>query len=159
MNDAHPAGGSGLLEVDIRRKAYRTASGERLEVLELAGHRTYFPGALSLGLARRVALARAFAVSPELLLLDEPFVSLDDALAARLREELAMLVDRRSITTLLVTHDVDEAIRLADRLFLLSPRPSRVVADVPIATPRRDRTADDMASIKAEIGRRIGAAL
>ena len=81
--------------------------------LGLAAHRQHYPGELSLGLARRVALARAFAVNPDLLLLDEPFVSLDDALATRLRDELAELVTRRPVTTLLVTHNVEEAI--ADR--------------------------------------------
>ncbi len=96
------------------------------ETLGLTAHRDHYPGELSLGLARRVALARAFAVEPDLLLLDEPFVSLDDALAARLREELAELVNRRPVTTLLVTHDVDEAIGLADRLLLLSASPARV---------------------------------
>ena len=99
-------------------------------------HRDHFPGELSLGLARRVALARAFAVEPDLLLLDEPFVSLDDALAARLREELAELVNRRPVTTLLVTHDVEEAIGLADRLFLLSASPARLLAEVPVERPR-----------------------
>src|SRR5262245_32338497 len=129
--------------------------GALFDVLELTTHRGHYPGELSLGLARRVALARAFAVAPELLLLDEPFVSLDDALAARLREELAMLVDRRSVTTLLVTHDVEEAARLADRLFLLSPRPAQVVAEVPIGSPRRARTAEDIAAIKADVGGRF----
>ena len=66
--------------------------------LELTAHRAHFPGELSLGLARRVALARAFAVEPSLLILDEPFASLDAALAARLRDELAMLVDRSPVT-------------------------------------------------------------
>ena len=78
--------------------------------LGLAAHRRHYPGELSLGLARRVALARAFAVEPELLVLDEPFVSLDAALAARLRAELIELVSRRPVTTLLVTHDIEEAI-------------------------------------------------
>src|SRR5229473_3224509 len=94
------------------------------ETLGLSAHRSHYPGELSLGLARRVALARAFAVEPDLLLLDEPFVSLDDALAARLREKLAELVDRRPVATLLVTHDVEEALGLADRLLLLSASPA-----------------------------------
>ena len=89
-----------------------------------SAHRSHFPGELSLGLARRVALARAFAVEPDFLILDEPLASLDDALAARLRDQIATLVDSRSVTTLLVTHNVDDAVRLGDRLFLLSPRPA-----------------------------------
>src|SRR5436189_5466721 len=94
------------------------------QTLGLKAHRDHYPGGLSFGLARRVALARAFAVEPDLLLLDEPFVSLDAALASRLREELAELVSRRPITTLLVTHDVEEAVGLADRLILLSASPA-----------------------------------
>jgi NitT/TauT family transport system ATP-binding protein len=121
--------------------------------LGLTAHRSHFPGELSLGLARRVALARAFAVEPRLLILDEPFTSLDAPLAARLRDELAMLVDRRPVTTLLVTHDLDEAVRLADRLFLLSARPARIIATMPIQPPRAARNADDMAALKTAIAR------
>jgi ABC-type nitrate/sulfonate/bicarbonate transport system ATPase subunit len=123
--------------------------------LGLAAHRDHFPGELSLGLARRVALARAFAVEPDLLLLDEPFVSLDDALAMRLREELATLVGSRHVTTLLVTHDVDEAIALADRLLLLSASPARVLAEVPVARPRVAHTRDELAAMRDEIARRL----
>ena len=112
--------------------------------LGLAAHRDHYPGELSLGLARRVALARAFAVEPDLLLLDEPFVSLDDALAARLREELAELVNQPSGHHLLVTHDVDEAIGLADRLLLLSASPARVIAEVPVTRPRAAHTAEEI---------------
>src|ERR1700722_4055469 len=75
--------------------------------LGLAEHRPPYPGELPFGLARGVALARAFAVEPELLVLDEPFVSLDAELAARLRCELAELVARRTVRTLMVSHDVD----------------------------------------------------
>jgi NitT/TauT family transport system ATP-binding protein len=124
--------------------------------LALSAHRDHYPGELSLGLARRVALARAFAVGPDLLLLDEPFVSLDDALAARLREELSVLVSRSRVTTLLVTHDIDEAIALADRLLLLSASPARVLAEVPVTRPRTARTPQELAEMRAEIGRRLG---
>jgi ABC-type nitrate/sulfonate/bicarbonate transport system ATPase subunit len=123
--------------------------------LGLSSHRDHFPGELSLGLGRRVALARAFAIGPDLLLLDEPFVSLDDSLAARLRDELAELVNSRPVTTLLVTHNVDEAIGLADRLFLLSSSPARVLAELPVEHPRAKRTADELTALRSEISRRL----
>jgi ABC-type nitrate/sulfonate/bicarbonate transport system ATPase subunit len=125
--------------------------------LGLAAHRRHFPGELSLGQARRVALARAFAVKPDLLVLDEPFVSLDAALAKRLQEELAALVTSRHITTLIVTHSIDEAIGLADRLFLLSASPARVIAEVPIARPREPQTSEELARIHKEIARALKA--
>jgi ABC-type nitrate/sulfonate/bicarbonate transport system ATPase subunit len=127
------------------------------DVLGLAQHRAHFPGELSLGLARRVALARAFAVEPSLLILDEPFASLDGPLAARLRDELSLLVERRPVTTLLVTHDIDEAVRLADRLFLLSARPARILADVTVPGSRSARGEADIAALKADISQRLRA--
>ncbi|WP_164935447.1 ABC transporter ATP-binding protein [Bradyrhizobium guangzhouense] len=124
---------------------------ELFRILELEAHRSHFPGELSLGLARRVALARAFAVEPDLLVLDEPLASLDDALAGRLRDEIATLVASRSVMTLLVTHSLDDAIRLGDRLFFLSPRPARIVQEVPILTPRAERSEVELARIRAEL--------
>ena len=113
-----------------------------LDDLGLAEHAAHFPRQLSLGLARRVALARALAVEPDLLLLDEPLVSLDAARARELREKIAALIESRRITTLIVTHDLREAIALADRLFLLSPRPAHVVATLEIDTPRARMTPE-----------------
>ena len=139
-------------------QATDAALGTLFQALGLTAHRDHYPGELSLGLARRVALARAFAVEPDLLLLDEPFVSLDDALAARLRDELADLVNRRPITTLLVTHNVEEAIGLADRLLLLSLSPARVLADVPVTRPRTPRTPQELAAMREEIAKRINGA-
>jgi NitT/TauT family transport system ATP-binding protein len=124
-------------------------------LLELNGHRSHFPGELSLGLARRVALARAFAVEPDFLILDEPLASLDDALAARLRDQIATLVGSRPVMTLLVTHNLDDAVRLGDRLIFLSPRPARILADLPIRTPRSGRGEAEIAAIKIDIARRI----
>ena len=119
--------------------------------LGLAEHLSHFPGELSLGLARRVALARAFAVKPDLLVLDEPFVSLDAVLAVRLRGELAALVDRTKVTTLLVTHDIEEAIRLADHIMLLKGPPAKIIAAIDIEHPRQSMTEDYAAATKAEI--------
>jgi len=119
--------------------------------LGLTDHHCDFPATLSLGLARRVAIARAFAIQPDILLLDEPFVSLDAALALRLREELIALIEERTVTTLLVTHNVDEAIALADRVLVLSSRPAQLIADVQIPIPREARGGADLSPIKAAI--------
>src|SRR5262247_1028955 len=146
------------LEQNVRLAAPQATDADLdalFAALGLSAHRHHYPGELSLGLARRVALARAFAVHPDLLLLDEPFVSLDDALALRLRDELAELVTRRPVTTLLVTHNVEEAIALADRLFLLSPSPARVIAEVPIERPRSPRSPEELAALRGAIARKL----
>jgi ABC-type nitrate/sulfonate/bicarbonate transport system ATPase subunit len=121
-----------------------------IATLGLGAHLSHYPRELSLGLARRAAIARAFAVRPDFLLLDEPFVSLDPAVASRLREELAALTQRERVTTLLVTHDLDEAVQLADLLFFLSDRPARVIAEVPLPPPRGARSKEMIAGIVEE---------
>jgi sulfonate transport system ATP-binding protein len=124
---------------------------EIVAALRLTKHLDHFPGELSLGLARRVAIARAFAVKPDLLLLDEPFVSLDAELAARLREELLALVMKRKATTFIVTHDVEEAISIADRIIVLSAAPGRLIADRVIEAPRGALTDARIAKMKDAI--------
>jgi ABC-type nitrate/sulfonate/bicarbonate transport system ATPase subunit len=124
---------------------------ELVEILGLGTHLARYPGELSLGLARRAAIARAFAVRPDFLLLDEPFVSLDETIAARLRDALVALTMRTKITTLFVTHNLDEAIQLSDRLFFLSDRPTRVIAEKSLPPPRGKRSKDIVASIGDEM--------
>jgi NitT/TauT family transport system ATP-binding protein len=142
------------VEQNVRLAAPDVSDGklsELFRILELEAHRSHFPGELSLGLARRVALARAFAVEPDLLVLDEPLASLDDALAGRLRDEIATLVASRPVMTLLVTHSLDDAVRLGDRLFFLSPRPARIMQEVPILIPRAERSEVELARIRTEL--------
>jgi ABC-type nitrate/sulfonate/bicarbonate transport system ATPase subunit len=150
------------VEDNVRLLAPHAGEAELSELfatLELSEHRRHYPGELSLGLARRVALARAFAVKPDLLVLDEPFVSLDAKLAVRLRAELAELVSRRPVTTLLVTHSIEEAVGLADRIILLTPSPARVLADVPIDAPRRVRSPERIAALSREIAQKFDVAV
>ncbi len=123
--------------------------------LGLAGLESFYPGELSLGLARRAALARAFAIEPTLLLLDEPFVSLDEATATDLRSLLMDVWQARRTTALMVTHNLKEAVQLADRIVVLSARPGTVrgVFDVPIERPKRG--AAELAEITTEITERF----
>ena len=101
-----------------------------LDAVGLAACADNYPHTLSGGMQRRVALARAFVIRPSLLLLDEPFLSLDAPTAARLRELLVELWQGIRPTVLLITHDLREAVSLADRIVFLSPSPSRVVLDI-----------------------------
>ena len=121
------------------------------EILGLSSHLAQYPTELSLGLARRVAIARAFAIRPNFLLLDEPFVSLDEAVADRLRDELIALTMRANVTTLFVTHDLAEAIRLADRLFFLADRPTRIILERELPSPRGSRSKELIAAIGDEM--------
>jgi NitT/TauT family transport system ATP-binding protein len=121
------------------------------EILGLGDHLARYPAELSLGLARRVAIARAFAVRPAFLLLDEPFVSLDEAVATRLRDELVALTTRSKVTTLFVTHDLPEAVQLADRLFFLSDRPTHIILEKALPPPRGARSQGMIASICEEM--------
>ena len=121
------------------------------EILGLSSHLARYPTELSLGLARRVAIARAFAIRPKFLLLDEPFVSLDEAIADRLRDELVALTMRANITTLFVTHDLGEAIRLADRLFFLADRPTHIILERELPPPRGSRSKELVAAIGDEM--------
>jgi sulfonate transport system ATP-binding protein len=142
------------VEDNVRLAAPEASAAEiaaLFAALGLAEHRTHFPGELSMGLARRAALARAFAVRPTLLLLDEPFVSLDQALARQLQRDLARLVESRRMITVLVTHDVDEAIALADRIFVLSARPAHVIGEIKVENPRSAMTGKEGQAVAARI--------
>jgi NitT/TauT family transport system ATP-binding protein len=103
-----------------------------------------YPERLSLGMARRVAIARAFVVKPDILLLDEPFVSLDAENASRLRTLLSDLWASRPTTTLFVTHDMRDAVELADRILFFTPRPARLSRDVSISLPRPRVNMDEV---------------
>ncbi len=103
--------------------------------------RDHNPLQLSGGMARRVALARALAVDPDLLILDEAFVSLDERNAEALRGVVFGAVERRRASVLMVTHDVREALLVSDTVLLLGPRPTKVVATVSIEMPRGQRDA------------------
>lgn len=113
------------------------------ELLRNAGiepWRAHYPGELSLGLARRVSLARALANAPGLLVLDEPFVSLDDYAATELRNLVMAAGERHGMAVLLVTHNIREAVALADRIVLLTPRPARFLGEVVLSRLRSARS-------------------
>ncbi len=119
-----------------------------LEATGLSEFSHYHPAQLSIGMQRRAALARAFVVQPSLLIMDEPFVSLDAPTAVQLRRLLLDILAVRRATVVFVTHDLHEAAMLADRVLFLSTSPARVVAEARIDLPRDRRT--DEAAVAAQ---------
>lgn len=122
-----------------------------LDVLELEDVRAFYPNQLSLGLARRASLARAFVLQPQLLILDEPFVSLDDTTAERLRQLLLHLWKTHRTTALMVTHNIREAALLADRILVFSKRPTCVMGEVVIEPERAERDAVYVEDIVSQV--------
>jgi ABC-type nitrate/sulfonate/bicarbonate transport system ATPase subunit len=119
----------------MRRREAAARGRELLELVGLADFAHSFPNQLSGGMQQRVNLARALAVEPELLLLDEPFASVDAQTREALQVELLNICKRAEVTALFVTHDIGEAVFLADRVCIFSPRPGRIVREVRVRLP------------------------
>jgi ABC-type nitrate/sulfonate/bicarbonate transport system ATPase subunit len=130
------------LEAGDMPRAERTDRARAaLTLVELAGFEEAFPHQLSGGMRSRVALARSLVTEPSILLMDEPFSRLDAQTRAQMHEELLQIHALKHMTIVFVTHDVEEAVVLADEVVVLAPRPGRVRESVPIACPRpRDPT-------------------
>ena len=135
-------------EADVRVDAWIRAVG-------LEAFADQRPGALSGGMAQRVALARALAPEPGALLLDEPFGALDRITRGQMQELLVSVWRRTRATLLLVTHDVEEALVVCDRVVVMSPRPGRVLADIPVDLPRprtlSDRTSQEFVELRRQV--------
>lgn len=128
---------------NIPRGQRRARVAELLDVVGLSGFASARPHQLSGGMRQRVALARALAQDADVLLMDEPFGALDAITRDMLHAELERIVGATGLTVLFVTHNVQEAVRLADRVVLLSNRPGRIIAEhrIDIQRPRRTETA------------------
>lgn len=134
----------GLADEKLSRAARRQRAEEMLARVQLAEFANVLPAQLSGGMAQRVAIARGLVARPQILMLDEPFGALDALTRHTLQQELLHLHQREGTTTLLVTHDVEEAVALADRIVVLSPRPGRIRDVISLALPH-PRQRDDVA--------------
>jgi NitT/TauT family transport system ATP-binding protein len=132
---------NGNIELPLRYQSIpsderRRRVAESLHAVDLSGFGERYPWQLSGGMQQRVAIARALAYQPKLLLMDEPFASVDAQTRADLEDLVAAVRDRFGITMVLVTHDIDESVYLSDRVIVLSRPPSTVLAQVRIELPR-----------------------
>jgi ABC-type nitrate/sulfonate/bicarbonate transport system ATPase subunit len=116
-----------------------------IAMVGLAGFEAAYPHELSGGMLKRVELARALVVKPEILYMDEPFSALDALMSLRMQTELRRILDEERHTVLLITHDVEEAIYLADRILVLSPRPTRIQTTFHVDLPHPRKLSDPRA--------------
>jgi len=143
---------TGVLNAPGSDAAKKKSVLEHIALVGLRGFETAYPHQLSGGMAQRVAIARALVNRPEVLLLDEPFGALDALTRGHLQQELERIWRAEGITAILVTHDVEEAVYLGDRVVIMQPRPGRIkrIVDVPLARSR-DRNAAVFAAIKDDV--------
>jgi NitT/TauT family transport system ATP-binding protein len=118
------------------RRKRREISRDYLRRVGLAGFENHYPHQISGGMQQRVALARAFSKDPKILLMDEPFAAVDMQTRERLQDELLQIWTTMQTTVLFVTHSVEEAIYLGDRVVVMAPRPGRIKADIVTGLPR-----------------------
>lgn len=144
------------LGLDIRKvKNNHSVNVEHfIEVIGLKGFENYYPAQLSGGMAQRVAIARAIVNNPDILLLDEPFGALDAFTRMRLQDELLLIRQQTQVTSVFVTHDIDEAVYLGNRIVVLTPRPGRIarVFNIPLKHPR-DRTSSEFIRLRGMIAK------
>jgi NitT/TauT family transport system ATP-binding protein/sulfonate transport system ATP-binding protein len=141
-------------EGNLRAVARDLTAGRIAELLAqvgLAGQEQAWPHALSGGMQRRLGLARALSVNPDLLLLDEPFVSLDRTMVRDLQALFLKVFSRGEPTVVLVSHDPEDAARLADRAVVIMGRPARIVTDVKLPGRPGERRPEDIARIASEL--------
>lgn len=141
----------------VGRNARREAVREALDLVGLSGFARRYPHELSGGMRQRAGLARALSTKPKLLLMDEPFGALDTHTRSRLQQELLSIWSRQRATILFVTHDIDEALILADRIIVFRPRPGRIREIVTPDLPRpRDPHAPEFLALVRELEGLVG---
>lgn len=139
----------GLEVKGIAKEERHNVAAHYLDLIGLSGFGENFPYELSGGMRQRVAVARALAIDPSVLLMDEPFGALDAQNRNMLQKQLLEIWDKTKKTILFVTHSVDEAVFMADRIIVLTSRPGTIKEIVPIDLPRpRDRTSPDFAQVR-----------
>ncbi len=137
---------------DKDQEAKRRKISEVLELVGLKGFENAYPRELSGGMAQRVNIARALVNEPEILFLDEPFGALDALTRIQLQKELLTIRKKQKSTMLLVTHDIEEAVYLADRVIVLANRPAKILDIVEIHLPEiRDRSSEVFQKIRRNI--------
>ena len=144
--------GFGLDLRGVSPKEKKESVDEFLELVGLSDSRNYYPAQLSVSMLQRVSIARAFAVKPELLLMDEPYGQLDISLRFKLEDELVKLWKRTGTTVLFITHNIEESVYLGEKILVLTNKPTKVKKFIQNDLPRpRDIASPEFVKIRDEV--------
>ena len=136
-----------LPEAEIQKRA-----DEVIKMVGLEEYRNYYPDQLSASMLQRVVIARAFAVQPELLIMDEPYGQLDISLRFKLEDELIRLWQETGTTVIFITHNIEEAVYLSERILVLTNKPTKIKKEIVNQLPRpRDVTSPDFVEIRNHV--------
>lgn len=142
----------GLEPIKLSRKEREDLARKYIDLVGLSKFEKSHPHQLSGGMQQRVAIARALAVNPDILFMDEPFGALDAITRIKMQKDILEITKTHKKTTLFVTHDIEEAVYLADRIVIMTPNPGRIKEIVPVKLPTvRDRTSDDFIRVRDRV--------
>jgi ABC-type nitrate/sulfonate/bicarbonate transport system ATPase subunit len=147
------------LPLEVTKKKDLSNVDTLIEMVGLKGFEKAYPTELSGGMQRRASIARAFVHEPVITLMDEPFTGIDEMTKETLQYELGNIIRRLHGTAMLVTHDIEEAVLLADRIFVMSARPGAIVAEIPVNLPYpRERTDIEFFNLANTVREKLRAA-
>ena len=142
----------GLLAKKVPKEEARAIASKYIDLVGLSGFEHVRPAQLSGGMQQRVSIARGLAVQPDVLFMDEPFAALDAITRLKMQDDIHRIAEEEGVTVVFVTHDIEEAVALADRIVVLTPNPGQVKEVVKVELgPDRLRTADDFLAVRDHV--------
>ena len=142
----------GLLAKKYKKQEAKERTDSYLKLVGLERFKKFKPWQLSGGMQQRVSIARALTVKPRILFMDEPFAALDAITRLQMQDDIHRIAEKEKITVIFVTHDIEEAVALADRIVVMTPNPGKIKTIIPVPLGKhRDRTSDDFLAVRDKV--------
>ena len=140
------------MQKKYKKQEAKERTDSYLKLVGLERFKKFKPWQLSGGMQQRVSIARALAVKPRILFMDEPFAALDAITRLQMQDDIHRIAEKEKITVIFVTHDIEEAVALADRIVVMTPNPGKIKTIIPVPLGKhRDRTSDDFLAVRDKV--------